>query len=328
MAGNPSLASLRGGINPILSAELAGLVNDRERFLSSRVVPIRNGVAVGARESGTIITSGGLFGDASTPIHRAIGASNNLSPGDSLGTVEYSSKEYNLASRIDERKINGALIDALGFEVTSLFNRLAIGREKELNTLLTTTANWSTNSFTASTGWTDVAADPIADIDTMVSRVGKYGMDSLTFYFSKAGLDALRRNKGVRQYFPSDSNRNSVSTPNMLAFLASEFGVDPSRVFVQRTAENTANANQPQSIDYINGSSRFCWVGYIDTGDSVLAGEQGLTMRPTACARVLTSAPEVRTEQQIDPSPSTYVLNRWVEALFEVNDQLGGLITC
>lgn len=328
MAANPSLSSLRGGVNPVLSAELAGLVNAADRHIAAQVVPPRDGVAVDALESGTVITSTGLFGDGSTPLKRAVGASNNLNPGESLGTVTYQSEEFNLADHIDQRKVNGALIDYLGFTVTDLFSRLSIQREVDLNALLTSAAQWTTNSFTAGTAWNNSSADPFNDIDTMMSSIGKYGVDPNTVYFSKAAFDQLRRNPGVKQYFQMDSQRNLISAPRMIEAIASELGVPAERIFVQKTSRNSANAGQAKSIDYLNGSSRFCWIGYIDTGRDVLAGERGLTMRPTAAARVITSAPEVLTDELLTPYQGPYVLAKWQEALFEVNDELGGLITC
>lgn len=327
MAANPSLSSLRGGVDPVLSAELAGLVNDAERYLSAQVVPPRDGVAAGARESGTVITSSGLFGDASTPYKRAIGASNNHTPGEDVGNIKYQSDEFNMADHVDGRKINGALIDFLGFTVTDLFARLSIGREKDLNTLLTTAGNWA-DSFTAGTAWNNASADPFNDIDTMMTAKGKFGVDPNTIYFSKAGFDALRRNPGVKQYFSVDSQRNLISKPRMIEAIAAELGVPEARVFVQETSHNTANAGQPKSIEYLNGANRFCWIGYIDTGAGVIAGEQGLTMRPTAAARVVTEAPAVLTDELLKPYKGPYVLAKWQEALFSVNTELGGLITC
>lgn len=327
MAGNPSLSSLRGGVDPVLSAEVAGLINDPSRFISPAIVPPRDGVAAGARESGTIITSTGLFGDASTPLKRAVGASNNMTPGETLGSLTYSSEEYNLADEIDERKIDGALIDYLGFAVADLTSRLLIQREIDLNSLLTTAANWSTNSFSAGTAWTDPSADPFNDMTTLQSSIKTYGMPVNTVYMSQACLDALRKNPGVKQYFPRDENRNFISPERMRRAVADEMGIPVERVFVQETARNSANAGQTKSIGYLNGSSRFFWAGYIDLNDGVLAGQNGLTVRPTSVCRVLTKAPEVRRESIVRPFVGEFLLNYWREALFEVNDELGGLIT-
>lgn len=327
MAGQPSLASLRGGVNPILSAELAGLINDPARFMSPRVIPARNGVEKGALESGTIITSSGLFGDGSTVLKRAVGASNNSNPGETLGTVTYTSEEYNLSDEIDGRKIDGALIDYLAFTVEDIASRLSIQREVDTDTLLTTAANWSTNSFSAGTAWTDPAADGIANIDVMASSIGKFGRDANTLYFSKAAFDALRRNVGYRQYLPTTDNRNSVSASQMAEFLASEFGIPVERVFVQKTSRNTANAGQNKSINYLNPSSRYCWMGYVDLDASVIAGQRGMTMRPSAAVRVMTKAPEFRNEEISRPFVGQFVLGYWREALALVNEQLGGLIT-
>lgn len=328
MAGIPSLASLRGGVNPVLSAELAGLINDPARFISPAVIPARDGVAVGARESGTVITSTGLFGDSSTPLKRAVGASNNLSPGESLGTVTYTSEEYNLADEIDGRKIDGALIDYLGFVVEDIASRLSIQREVDLNTLLTTAANWTSNSFTAGTAWNDPSADPFSDMATIASNVGKFGRKVNTIYMSHAALEAARNNPGVKQYFPTDSNRNFVSAGRLKAAIAEEFEVPVERVFVQDTARNSAKAGQTKSIDYLNGSSRFFWAGYVDLGDGVAAGERGLVVRPSSVCRVMTRAPEFRNEEISRPFVGQFVLGYWREALFALNEQLGGLITC
>lgn len=327
MAGIPSLSSLRGGVNPVLSRELAGLINDPARFLSPRIVPARDGVAAGARESGTIITSSGLFGDGSTPLKRAVGASNNKNPGESLSAVTYTSEEYNLSDDIDERKIDGALIDYLQFTVEDIASRLSIQREVDLNDLLCTAANWTTNSFSAGTAWTDPSADPFNDMDTLLSSIGKYGRDANTIYLSKAALDAVRRNAGVKQYFPTDSNRNAISKPKVLEFIASEFGIAPERVFVQETSRNSANAGQAKSVDYLNGSTRYFWAGHVDLNDGVVAGDRGLTVRPSAVCRVMTKDPEFRQEEQSKPFPGMFVLGYWREALFQVNEQLGGLIT-
>jgi hypothetical protein len=327
MAGQPSLAALRGGVSPILSAQLAGLVNDPNRHIAQRVIPARNGVEKGALESGTIITSSGLFGDGSTALKRAVGASNNRNPGEALGTVTYTSEEYNLSDEIDGRKIDGALIDYLGLTVEDIAARLLIQREVDTDALLTTAANWPTNSLSALPAWTDDAADGIANIDVMVSSIGKFGRDANTLYFSKAGFDALRRNVGYRNYLPTTDNRNSVSASAMVGFLASEFDIPVKRIFVQKTARNTANAGQTKSVNYLNPTSRFCWVGYIDIDGDVIAGKEGLTLRPSAAARVMTKAPEFRNEAITRPFVGQFVLSYWREALTQVNEQLGGLIT-
>jgi hypothetical protein len=52
-----------------------------------------------------------------------------------------------------------------------------------------------------------------------------------------------------------------------------------------------------------------------------------LTVRPSAVCRVMTKDPEFRQEEQSKPFPGMFVLGYWREALFQVNEQLGGLIT-
>ena len=327
MAGLPSIASLRGGVNPVLSDQLAGLVNDPANFIAAAVVPPRDGVAVNALDSGTIITSAGLFGDGSTPLKRARGASNNKTPGNALSSVTYTSVEYNISDELDEADVDAALIDLLDFATEDLFTRLAIQREKDLHDLLVTAANWTTHSF-AATAWTDAGADPFKDISEMVSRVGRFGRKPNTVYMSHAAFKAARENDAVRTFMDVTGNRNFIEADVMKAAIAASSGVPVERVYVQDTSANSANAGQDLSVDYLSGSSRFAWLGYIDTNARVVRGRQGLTMRPSAVVRVLTKAPEVRNEEISRPFVGQFILARWREALTKVNEQLGGLITC
>lgn len=322
---NPTIGQARP-VSPLLSAIAAKLANNPERYKALQILPPLDGVTAQMKVEGVISTSM-TFGDASTPTERAPHQPIEQVPGDAHSTVPYLAVEHALGTFVDRQEMTDALIDIEESRVASVVHTLALRREQRLFNKLMTSGNWP-SSFAAATTWDNSAANPFANVRAAKTRVKRFGFAPNTVVLSQAALDALASNLGVLSYRSTNEDRNYVADDDILGAIEAAVG-GGAKAYVMDAAANIAQAGLAVDPQYLGGTDRFCWVGYINRDEqSYTLGNARVSTIATAMLRLEVQSMLADVEDVKRPVPGRAIDVYHYEADPIVNNQLGCLITC
>lgn len=184
-----------------------------------------------------------------------------------LTTATYAVQEHWLSDRIDDAERRNA--DAglnLDFDsVQTLTDKLLLGREERVATLLTDTNNWTNDS--PSNGWDEEAGTPIDDVRAAVA--GIIMMRPNTMILPRPVFDALRHSKQILDRMPSE--RGLITLDILKDFF------EMARILVAGAVHNTAAEGQTAVMDYVYGDS--VWIGYVAPRPGLRQASAGYTFR-------------------------------------------------
>ena len=192
---------------------------------------------------------------------RAPGTAANEIPGLALSTDTYYASEHSLQIPItDEERWNADNPLAPDRDGTELVTaRVMLGRERAMQTLATTAANFASGSTVTLVGtqqWNDyINSDPISDM-----RTAKVTVNSRIFMNPNVGVLPYQVMAKLEDH-PDFIERIKYSERGVLTaeIIASILGVQ--KVIVPGVGINTANEGQPSTLGYLWGKDAlFAWV--------------------------------------------------------------------
>jgi hypothetical protein len=312
-------------VDDILSDVAAVAMNPPKNFVGTRILPPTPfGVAA---KTGVVIRAAiaAAFGDGSTSLRRAPGASFATAPGATLDNVTYIAEQYGFQTSIPDETQRDAQLNLWKFKLGIAASLMAIERERTLLDFLSTAATW-TESFTAGTAWTAAGSDPMSDLATAQSAIDKYGPSPNTIVLGYAAFDALRRNSVYLSFGKSTDDRQIASTNEVLANIAAKFDIPADRVFLAKASKNTANAGAEAVLERIMGGR--AWLGYIELGEGTSVTIDGQSVNTVATAALRLPVQPMEVEQFRDANLRSEVANlTFEEAIVAVNPQLGCLVS-
>lgn len=185
--------------------------------------------------------------------YRAPGTQANEVVGAALSTDTYYAQEHSLQIAVtDEERQNADPPMAPDRDGTNIItSKLMLGRERILQTLATTAANYASGLSTTLSGtsqWNDYAnSDPISDL-----RTGKVAVNARIFTDPNVAVIPYQVMAKLEDH-PDFLERIKYSERAIFSpeLLASVLGFD--RVVVPGVGINTANAGQPSTLSYLWG---------------------------------------------------------------------------
>lgn len=169
---------------------------------------------------------------------------------DGRSTAAFSCKDYGYVNSISKKAISAedAPLDEM-LDLTEAINEgIAFRREKRVATLLTTSANYGSNTgaIAAANRW-DVGGNPVKDIQTAKAACWQgRGPGSYVGFCSRTVWDVLARHPAILDLFKYNGSSPGLATP---AMLASWFGL--SNILVGDAREDTANIGAAASYSRI-----------------------------------------------------------------------------
>src|SRR6266536_2105055 len=185
--------------------------------------------------------------------YRAPGTAANEVSGAALSTDTYYAQEHSLQIAVtDEERENADPPIAPDRDGTNIItSKIMLGRERAMQTLVTTTGNYASGSSTTLSGtsqWSDYAnSDPISDL-----RTGKVTVNSRIFLDPNVAVVPYQVMMKLEDH-PDFLERIKYSERAIFSpeLLASVLGFD--RVIVPGVGINTANLGQTASLGYLWG---------------------------------------------------------------------------
>ena len=166
-------------------------------------------------------------------------------------TDTYSCEEHALSDRIDDAERRNA-DQPLNLDIDSvniLTDKLLLGMEQRVATLMQNTAVWANSAPSA--GWDEATGTPIADIAAAVDSV--IMMRPNTMVMSYPVYSALKQNAEILARMPSERGVINLS-------VLQDFFEIP-RILVAEAIYDTAAEGKTAVMDYVWGDT--VWIGYV-----------------------------------------------------------------
>lgn len=217
-----------------------------DAYLADRLCPIVN---AGAQPTGTYFTydersrmayPDDAIGDRQVP--------NEID--DARSTASFSCKDRGFINSVAKKVTDAqdAPLDEMMDLTEAILEGIAFKREKRVSTLLTTSANYGSNTgaIAAANRW-DVGGEPVKDIQTAKAALWQgRGPGAFVGFCSRAVWDVLARHPSILDLFKYNGSSPGLATPKMLA---GWFGL--ADILVGDAREDTANIDATASYSRI-----------------------------------------------------------------------------